>query len=253
MTRRWTIPLASLIALALAGCTAAGPTPGQLPARTMPAAVVTLPTPVESPPPAEPTLSQSAIDELGAVPAVNAARDKYAASLGIPADQVNVVSVEPVTWNDSSLGCGKPGEMYLQVLTPGYKVTLEANGQQAVYHTDKGTGHPPSVVRCDQESSISAFQPLPQVDLNKMGAGVLDKVRRDLEGRIGAGTPIALDQTTVAEVTELICDGTPTPTSGGPGKVILEFHLRAGKDVHVYRAWGSDILYCGLADKPITE
>ena len=49
-------------------------------------------------------------------------------------DAVTVASVQSVTWNDSSLGCPQPGMMYLQVLTPGYLVILEASGNTYEYH-----------------------------------------------------------------------------------------------------------------------
>ena len=54
---------------------------------------------------------------------------------------------EKIEWNDSSLGCPKPGMNYLQVVTPGYRITLEAQGRRYEYHTDS-TSH---VVRCDKK------------------------------------------------------------------------------------------------------
>ena len=39
-------------------------------------------------------------------------------------------------WSDASLGRPQPGMMYAQVITPGYLVVLEADGQQYTYHTD---------------------------------------------------------------------------------------------------------------------
>ena len=50
--------------------------------------------------------------------------------------EITVVSTEAVTWPDSSLGCPKPGMMYLQVLTPGYIVMLALDGVNYEYHTD---------------------------------------------------------------------------------------------------------------------
>lgn len=55
-----------------------------------------------------------------------------------PADIV-VVQAEAVEWPDGSLGCPKPGEAYLQVITPGYKVVLELAGKQYDYRAnDRG-------------------------------------------------------------------------------------------------------------------
>lgn len=45
--------------------------------------------------------------------------------------------VESVTWPDTSLGCPEPGMMYAQVLTPGYRFTLQSGGKLYRYHTGK--------------------------------------------------------------------------------------------------------------------
>jgi hypothetical protein len=60
--------------------------------------------------------------------------DTLAAELGLPRDQIVVESVNAVEWRDSSLGCPQPGNSYLDVITPGYKVTLRAAGQLHVVH-----------------------------------------------------------------------------------------------------------------------
>jgi hypothetical protein len=72
------------------------------------------------------------------------ARATLAQELGVNAADITVVSVDEQEWSDSSLGCPKEGEVYLQVITPGYLVTLEAQGQRYQYHTDSGG----RVVRC---------------------------------------------------------------------------------------------------------
>ncbi|MEO6197803.1 MAG: hypothetical protein ABIP58_06805, partial [Dehalococcoidia bacterium] len=47
-----------------------------------------------------------------------------------------LVSAEYSDWPDTSLG-NPQGEMfYAQVITPGYKIILEAGGSQYEYHTD---------------------------------------------------------------------------------------------------------------------
>ena len=50
-----------------------------------------------------------------------------------------MVSAEPKTWNDGSLGCPQPGQLYTQALVPGYQVILDANGKQMDYRaTESG-------------------------------------------------------------------------------------------------------------------
>ena len=49
-----------------------------------------------------------------------------------------VTSAESVTWSDSSLGCPKPGMMYAQVLTPGLRVLVQAEGKTYDYRFGRG-------------------------------------------------------------------------------------------------------------------
>jgi hypothetical protein len=58
--------------------------------------------------------------------------------LGLAPDVISVLSIEPVEWPDASLGCAKPGMMYAQVVTPGYRIVLEAGGKTYEYHTGQG-------------------------------------------------------------------------------------------------------------------
>lgn len=75
----------------------------------------------------------------GADQQVARAKQDLASRLGIQSEAVQVLDVEEVQWSDSSLGCPKPGMMYAQVITPGYRIQLEAEGKVYEYHADKGT------------------------------------------------------------------------------------------------------------------
>ncbi len=55
---------------------------------------------------------------------------------GVSEAQITVVSATSEEWRDSSLGCPQPGGMYAQVITPGYRIVLEAGGKRYEYHTD---------------------------------------------------------------------------------------------------------------------
>jgi ABC-type Fe3+-hydroxamate transport system substrate-binding protein len=67
----------------------------------------------------------------------------------IPEAQIAVVTYEYTEWPDSSLGCPKPGQAYLTVITPGYRVILSAAGQQYEYHTNEKN----MVIRCPQANA----------------------------------------------------------------------------------------------------
>ena len=100
-----------------------------------------IPLPEETPP-----METHPIDPSQAPEAVEAARAFLARHLNIPAYEIELISVEPVNWPDTSLGCPQPGHVYLQVITPGYRVLFEAHGREYQVHTDR-TGR--QLVLCD--------------------------------------------------------------------------------------------------------
>jgi hypothetical protein len=125
--------VATLIASLLIGCVASGgASPTQTAVSTEPG---TRPSgPVSIPP--------SGAPEPGAVPDALLAKivADAAAVAGVDPSAVVVVSTEAVTWNDGSLGCPKPGVMYIQQIIPGYRVVVEAGGQRFDYRA--GSGEP---------------------------------------------------------------------------------------------------------------
>jgi hypothetical protein len=72
-----------------------------------------------------------------AAAAVDAAVKALGSQLAVDAATIQVVSVEAVDWPDGCLGAGSPAEACLMVITPGYRITLSANGQSYEYHTDQ--------------------------------------------------------------------------------------------------------------------
>ena len=65
--------------------------------------------------------------------AVEAAIEALVDKTGVGDDEIELVSVEAVQFRDSSLGCPQKGMMYLQVITPGYRVLLSLEGQTYDY------------------------------------------------------------------------------------------------------------------------
>ena len=149
------ILLTSLLILALTACRSR-PQP-----QVLETATPSLPVPEESPLPQPETSPLSPLPTPPTNPARVAAVDFLARELGISADQITVVSSQPVDWPDASLGCPEPGMMYAQVITPGYKFVLEAGGETYEIHTDEYGGN---VVLCESrrglEDSDGAFKQL---------------------------------------------------------------------------------------------
>ncbi len=102
-----------LIAIFLAACTPANQ-PAELPT----------PTPeIFNPLPAD-------------VRAFEVSRAGLAQSLGIDPLSVTLVEASPVDWPDSCLGLASPNEICAQVVTPGFRVRLLANGVEYEYRTN---------------------------------------------------------------------------------------------------------------------
>lgn len=149
MTRR-TGPLASLVAATLAaaaiGCQA-----------------------VEPRPPAVETLT----DAQRAV--ANLAVATLAEDLKIAKEAITVESVTEVDWRNSSLGCPKPGMVYLEVITSGHKVALRANGQ--LYNVHEADN---KAFVCKQPT-LAGAQPKPELAYSRQ----MLTAQRDLAKRLG--------------------------------------------------------------------
>ncbi|HSJ86161.1 MAG TPA: hypothetical protein VK909_03055 [Anaerolineales bacterium] len=70
-------------------------------------------------------------------PAQRIAIAKLAENLDLTPDKIKLVSTEAVDWPDSCLGVSTEGIMCSQVVTPGFRVVLEADGKQVEYHTNQ--------------------------------------------------------------------------------------------------------------------
>ncbi len=51
-------------------------------------------------------------------------------------DDVEVMSAEPVRWNDGSLGCPEPGRSYTQSLVNGYRVIVRVGDHELDYRVN---------------------------------------------------------------------------------------------------------------------
>lgn len=100
--------------------------------------------------------------------------------LGIATDAVTVASVKPMQWSDTSLGCPKPGMSYATVITPGYKIVLQAEGENYDYHTGSD-----SFVLCEDASS-SGLQEQPKhlINLDPELAALVEQAMQDLSSRL---------------------------------------------------------------------
>jgi hypothetical protein len=71
--------------------------------------------------------------------ATAAAVAELAARLDVKEDAITVVSADRVDWPDACLGVSQPDVACAEVITPGFRIFLEASGQKYEYHTDGGS------------------------------------------------------------------------------------------------------------------
>jgi hypothetical protein len=55
---------------------------------------------------------------------------------GLDPSEIEILRTESVEWADTSLGCPQPDVAYLQVVTPGWRIVLQAANQSFEYHAD---------------------------------------------------------------------------------------------------------------------
>jgi hypothetical protein len=97
-----------------------------------------------------PTSSNSGLQSL-----IEKAKLDLTRRLSISVTQISLVEVTEVEWSDSSLDCPQADMAYLQVITPGYRILLDANTQVYEYHSNKDA----YVIYC--ENSVSPILPKP--------------------------------------------------------------------------------------------
>src|SRR5690349_18439540 len=86
-------------------------------------------------------------------PAQRAALAALSSDLSLSADQIKLISTEAVTWPNGCLGVTHMGVMCTQAEVEGFKIVLEANGQQYEYHTNQdGTSIVQAVLSSDAEA-----------------------------------------------------------------------------------------------------
>jgi len=80
--------------------------------------------------------SSSSHSPVNLILAQQAAITVLSQSLNLPPGQITVISAEAVQWPDGCLGVQTLGVMCTQAIVPGYKIILEANGEQYEFHTN---------------------------------------------------------------------------------------------------------------------
>jgi hypothetical protein len=75
-------------------------------------------------------------------------KQQLAAALGQDGETLTLTSLEEVEWSDSGLGCHAAGMMYMQVITPGYRLRFSDGTQTYEIHTGR---HGSPAIWCDHD------------------------------------------------------------------------------------------------------
>ncbi len=119
----------ALAALVLAACSGSAGT-------ASPAASTSEPAPASPPVGSRPP---TAVPGEGAVPqaVIDRAVADAADRAGVDPAEITVVSADTRTWPSGALGCPEPGYLYTDVLTPGYRIVVEAGGREYDYRASR--------------------------------------------------------------------------------------------------------------------
>ena len=143
------LTLSFLSACAQPTKTTAYPPPGSVPAT--PTSNTSYPPPTSIPTEVSPTPTHIPVD---LTPAQMAAIQEVSKKYNLPVDQIQIVNTEAVTWPNGCLGAVIPGAMCTDVVSPGFRIMLTANGQQFEIHTNQdGT----SVIDAAQQLAMLGF------------------------------------------------------------------------------------------------
>jgi hypothetical protein len=122
-----------------------------------------------------PTAKQDSASDLEAL-AVAALRKH----LKNPAADVEVVSITPIEWRDSSLGCPRPDFSYMQVITPGHLAVLRHAGATYQVHMAEK-----SAFVCEHAAGEVAKELVPKVEVPVTIERMETLARADLARRLG--------------------------------------------------------------------
>lgn len=178
--------------------------------------------------------------------AVSLAIEALAHDVGMSEDSIELSRATAVEWPDGSLGCPKEGEVYVQVVTPGYLVTLQADGQVFAVHVgnDRAVICGNALRRREGARVEEAIAPPAAPKLRELVA----EARKDLAKRLSV-EPESLDLLEISEVVWPDASlGCPQPGKAYPQVTREGFliRLRFGKRVYRYHSGESGVpFFCG--------
>lgn len=170
------MPLAALLTVMPTACHLTGPGQDGAPTvtRAAPTASVTpttapaptgnrtipSPAPETQDPTGEPASANPGESQQAEAAMVARAREFAARHLGLEDPrELRILQVEPMTWDDASMGCPQEGMMYAQVVTEGFRITLQHPGGVAAVHLNGHNGTMLIAEQCGAETTAIPTPP----------------------------------------------------------------------------------------------
>jgi hypothetical protein len=86
---------------------------------------------------AAPTPSNPALEDVLPPEVALNVQNQISASMGVAAENIQIKQVEKKDWPNSCLGLPEGNEVCAEVVTPGWLLTFNINGQQYKYRVDQ--------------------------------------------------------------------------------------------------------------------
>jgi hypothetical protein len=168
--------------------------------------------------------------------AVALARRTLADTLSLPAEQLTTVTVAPMQWRDSALGCPERGVASRPVVTPGFKVTLRAAEREYTVHVAGAR----AVICGSQVDARLSSAPFAAAALK-----AADAVRSAVAARLGIDPARVSIASARPARPDAVCAAAPLKPGGAP--FVVEGEVE-GKPFRYYTD-DSVTVDCGAADK----
>lgn len=166
--------------------------------------------------------------------AVILAKQAASKQLAVPDQQITLERAEAVDWSDSSLGCPEPGVMYLQVITPGYKVLLKAGGKTYPVHV----GGARAIVCARSTGDLAG----PKAKAAQAKVELLNRARERLAATLKVDAASIQVHGIQADPAAIGCAGNANPNKTGGKLVELEY---AGR-LYEYRSDSDEVQECPI-------
>ncbi len=142
--------LAIILTISFLTACAQTPTPGGYP----PQGSIVIPTVVAQYPSPTEVVSTPTKISVDLTPVQKAAVQEVSQKYNIPVDQIQIASSVAVTWPTGCLGVVIPGFMCTDIVTPGFRIMMNASGQQFEIHTNQDGS---SVIDAAQQLATLGF------------------------------------------------------------------------------------------------